>query len=69
MDEIRCETLAQFKLGVELFYEGIFLSDMQSLEWLSGNTAKITGWSGFYMVVQLVNETLVVVQGEKERMK
>ena len=65
MKEVRCFSLNQFRIGQELLNAGIELEAIQSLEWLSGDVAKVTGWNGFYMIIRL-QDGLLEVLNEQE---
>ena len=56
MKLFRCETIAQFKIGMWLSDEGIVRYDILSAELVAPDTVKITHPAGQYMVIRLCGD-------------
>lgn len=61
MKLFRCETIAQFKIGMWLVEQGIEREDISSVELLSGNEIKVTNPAGQYMYIRWVDDHAEIV--------
>lgn len=52
MELFKCETVAQFKIGVWLVAHGIERENIQSVELLALDTVRITNFAGQYMDIR-----------------
>lgn len=52
MNLFKCETIAQFKIGMWLTEQGIEREDIATAELLAPDTVKITNPAGGYMVIR-----------------
>ena len=56
MKLFKCETVAQFKIGIWLTEQGIDPEDLAGVELLGLNEVKITNHAGQYMIVRWVDD-------------
>lgn len=61
MKLFRCETIAQFKIGMWLVEQGIEREDISSVELLSENEIKVTNPAGQYMHIRWVEDHAEIV--------
>lgn len=60
MKLFKCNTVAQFKIGIWLTEQGINQEDIASVELLGLNRVKITNPAGQYMIIHWMDDHAVI---------